>query len=160
MSAKTPELAALRDSLLAAVETLLACLDGLDGDAVNWRPPAPAANSLSVLASHVVGSVEERVLGTLLDRPIARDRAAEFVARHESAAPILTRWRSVRLQIETTFATLEPHALDRVLVHPHLGPMTGRELILFVTRHAAEHAGQAQLTRDLALAYLGKGRRM
>jgi hypothetical protein len=30
--------------------------------------------------------------------------------------------------------------------------LTGREILLVVARHAAEHLGQADLTRDLATA--------
>jgi hypothetical protein len=30
--------------------------------------------------------------------------------------------------------------------------VTGREVLMILARHAAEHVGQAELTRDLAIA--------
>jgi hypothetical protein len=33
--------------------------------------------------------------------------------------------------------------------HPRRGAISGREILIVVARHAAEHLGQAELTRDL-----------
>ncbi|CAN5843324.1 hypothetical protein BH10CHL1_BH10CHL1_01810 [soil metagenome] len=42
--------------------------------------------------------------------------------------------------------------LTRVRSHPRRGQITGREILLVVACHAAEHRGQAELTRDLLFA--------
>jgi hypothetical protein len=39
--------------------------------------------------------------------------------------------------------------------HPRRGPLSGREILIVVARHAAEHLGQAELTRDLMKAATG-----
>ncbi len=35
-------------------------------------------------------------------------------------------------------------------ITPHRGNLTGREILLMVAHHLAEHLGQAALTRDMA----------
>ncbi len=47
-----------------------------------------------------------------------------------------------------------PEALLAPHHHPRRGWSTGREILLIVARHAAEHLGQAELTRDLLLAQM------
>ncbi|MBI5877153.1 MAG: DUF664 domain-containing protein [Chloroflexi bacterium] len=37
-------------------EELLNMLDGLDAEALDWRPPAPQANTIFVLATHILDS--------------------------------------------------------------------------------------------------------
>ena len=39
--------------------------------------------------------------------------------------------------------------LDRERTHPRRGALTAREVLIVVARHAAEHWGEAQLTRSL-----------
>jgi hypothetical protein len=39
--------------------------------------------------------------------------------------------------------------LDQHYTHPRRGDMTGREILIKTVRHAAEHLGHAELTRDL-----------
>ncbi|MDP9352215.1 MAG: DUF664 domain-containing protein [Chloroflexota bacterium] len=39
--------------------------------------------------------------------------------------------------------------LEEEIEHPRRGRITGREVLLVVARHCAEHLGQAELTRDL-----------
>ena len=39
--------------------------------------------------------------------------------------------------------------LDRARQHPRRGIITGRDVLIVVARHAAEHWGEAQLTRSL-----------
>ena len=41
---------------------------------------------------------------------------------------------------------------ERAEIHPRRGVLTGREVLLIVARHATEHLGRAELTRDLAKA--------
>ncbi|MCB0140064.1 MAG: DUF664 domain-containing protein, partial [Caldilineaceae bacterium] len=38
--------------------------------------------------------------------------------------------------------------------HPRRGQMSGRAILMVVMRHAAEHMGHAELTRDLLYANL------
>lgn len=138
-----------------SLDRLVACLDGLDVDGLNWRPAAPEANSLYVLATHTLGNAAENLLEMLGNQPVGRDREAEFgvVAGADAAAMIAERWQSLRARIEAVLEGLPPDALDREYTHPRRGTITGREVLLIVARHAAEHLGQAELTRDLLRAH-------
>ena len=135
------------------VDELVACLDGLDGDSLNWSP-LDDANSLYVLATHTMGNVRHNFLNVLCGLPITRDRDAEFVARGASAAEIEARWDELKAQVAEAIEELPDAELDRNKDHPHRGVITGRDVLVVVAGHAAEHYGQAQLTRDLVRARL------
>jgi hypothetical protein len=49
-------------------------------------------------------------------------------------------------------ASLPVGDLDRERPHSRRGTLSGREVLLVVARHAAEHWGEAQLTRSLLRA--------
>ena len=137
----------------STVDELVACLEGFDSDSLNWRP-LDDANSLYVLANHTMGNVRYNFLNVLCGLPVTRDRDAEFMVRGSSAVEIEARWNELKGQISDAIKGLPPTELDRERDHPHRGSITGRELLIVVARHAAEHYGQAQLTRDLLKAQL------
>lgn len=146
------ELGSFRVFIFNTIEHLVGSLDGLDEADLNWRPPAPDTNSLYATVTHVLGNAEENLLRTLCGQPKRRDRQGEFAAAGTSAAPVRERWHELRASIEAAFGELPASALDRVREHPRRGPLTGREVLLVVARHAAEHWGEAQLTRSLLAA--------
>ena len=135
------------------VDEIVACLEGLDSDSLDWSP-LDDANSLYVLATHTMGNVRHNFLNVLCGLPITRDRDSEFVARGGSAVEIEASWNELKGQISDAIEELPPTELDRERDDPNRGIITGRELLIFVARHAAEHYGQAQLTRDLVKARL------
>ena len=134
-----------------SIADLLATLEGLDARQLNWHPPAPGANSLYALASHAMGSTEQKLLDTLCGLPITRDRQAEFESVGESTGALLRRWTNLRVAIEEALAKLGSDDLAAPHDHPGRGPIPGREVLLLVARHTAEHHAHAQLTRDLLL---------
>ncbi|HXM58127.1 MAG TPA: DinB family protein [Candidatus Dormibacteraeota bacterium] len=133
----------------SSVDRLLACLAGLSPDELDWRPPADDANSLAALAVHTMGNVEHRLLAMLCRQDVVRDREAEFRAADTSTEALGERWHTLRTRVDEALAELGEDALDRTVRHPERELATGREVLLVVARHAAEHAGQAELTRDL-----------
>jgi hypothetical protein len=60
-----------------SIEQLLDCLDGLSSKDLNWCP-IESANSLYVLATHVLGNVEENIIETLYGQKVNRNREDEF----------------------------------------------------------------------------------
>ncbi len=139
------------DMIRNSVDELVACLEGLDGDSLNWKP-LEDANSLCVLATHTMGNVRHNFLSILCGGPITRDRDSEFAAMGDSVAEIEAGWNELQRRISEAIRDLPPDDLDRVRDDPQRGKITGRELMILVARHAAEHYGQAQLTRDLVKA--------
>jgi hypothetical protein len=145
------EIASFHRFIANSLDRLVTLVGEHDEAGLNRRPPAPDANSLYALATHTLGNAEENILQTLCGRPVARQREAEFAARGDSAA-VAERWRALRDELTEAMAALTPADLDRERAHPRRGALTGREVLLVVARHAAEHLGQAELTRDLLLA--------
>lgn len=128
----------------------MVCLDGMNAEQFNWRPAAPGANSVYALAVHTLGNAEENILYTLSGRPSALDREQEFAAHAQSTAALQQHWKDLREQLLTTMIHLSTVDLTRAVSHPRRGTVAGREVLLVVARHAAEHLSQAELTRDMA----------
>jgi len=151
--AQQAEVATFWKAIQSSLDSLLKTLEGLDAEQLNWRPPAPETNSLYALATHTLGNAEELILGILAGQPVHRDRESEFRATGDSAAALAERWSALRGRMDAALAALPDGAPDRDdYQHPRRGQISGREALLIVARHAAEHTGQAELTRDLLRA--------
>jgi len=143
-------------------DRLFAALNGLSERELNWHPPAPEANSIYAIATHTLGNARAWILGICCDQPIERDRAAEFRASGQDATHLIDNGRVLLDEIEMSLRALHPDSLD-ALREPRQQlwgagtsqPVTGRQAILHVISHAAEHAGHIGMTRDLAKAALG-----
>ena len=149
------EVEAAWDSVSRRIDALVALVAGRSADDLNWRPPAPGANSLYVLATHTIANARQGLLAVLCGRDDDRDRDAEFLAAGDSGDPIERLWRALRPEIRDSLAALPAARLDETIVHPRQGELTGHETLLLVATHAAEHLGQAELTRDLLAAHGG-----
>jgi hypothetical protein len=135
-----------------SITHLLDCLDGLTSEQINWKPPAAETNSLYVLAVHTMANTEENVLGVVCGQPIDRNHEQEFGVEGPSVEPLRARFRQLSELMRQELARLPPDAMESERPHPRRGFITAREVLLVAARHAAEHYGQALLTRDLVLA--------
>jgi hypothetical protein len=131
------------------LDRLVALGTTLSSEGLHWRPPAPEANSIAILIVHTLGNAEENILEVLCGVPVERDRDAEFAARAITGEELAARWSALRSRLEAALAQLGPDELERVRTHARRGTVSGREALIVVARHAAEHLGQAELTRDL-----------
>lgn len=138
-----------------SVDRILSCLEGLEEDDLNWRP-LESANSVYVLAVHMIANVEANILGVLFFQNIIRHREEEFKARGSSVEPIQQRWLDIQERISSRLAQLSLSDLDKEYEHPRRGKITGRDLLITIARHAAEHVGHAELTRDLLFTARGR----
>src|SRR5687768_9667384 len=143
------EAASFQRFIFGTIDALVGSLEGLSEAQLNWRPAAPDTNSLYAIVAHVLGNAEENVLQTVCGQPVRRSRAAELAAHGVTWEPVRDRWRHLRARMEAALGALPAGELDRVRSHPRRGPLTGREVLIVVARHAAEHWGEAQLTRSL-----------
>ena len=124
--------------------------DGLDAAALNWRPPAPEANSIFVIATHTLGALEQNVIQSLCRlKTFDRDRDAEFVAQGASSASLAARWAGLRPELHAALEALTQADLDDQRPHPRFGDMTGHELLARCVTHIHEHAAHVELTRQL-----------
>ncbi len=127
---------------------VLQALDGLDAEALNWRPLPQNTNSLFVLATHLLGSERDWMHKTVGQRKVERDRAAEFRARGDDVAALRSQYADVERETDQILSQLREEEMDVV----HTGerrPYTVRWCILHVLEHYAEHAAHMELTRQL-----------
>lgn len=132
-------------------DRLLETIAGLDDEAVNWKPPAPGANSLLVLVTHALASAEDHVVGKAAGKTVVRNRDAEFAATG-GAGHLAERGAEVRRRIDEALVALEGRLDDER--EPPLGKWpqprgTVRDRLIHSVSHTAEHVGHAQLARDL-----------
>ncbi|HKY51986.1 MAG TPA: DinB family protein [Candidatus Limnocylindria bacterium] len=144
------ELAEMRDRLLREVDRVLAATDGLTAEQLAWTPNAKGANSVLVLAAHTVGAAERHILVRIAGRTPARTRDEEFADAGDLPG-IRSRWDKVRRGIVEVLDDLPPGRLDEDLVGP-VANSSVHAMIVHAIAHAAEHAGQAELTRDILRA--------
>jgi hypothetical protein len=149
------EIESLWGYISRSVDRILSCLEGLEEDDLNWRP-LENANSLYILAVHVIANVEANILGVLCLQEINRHREEEFKAHGISIVPVLQRWRNVQKRVTSCLAKFTSDDLDKEYNHPRRGRITGRALLITIARHAAEHVGHAELTRDLLFNARGR----
>ena len=149
------EIESLWNYIRRSVERILSCLDGLEEDDLNWSP-LESANSVYVLAVHMIANVEANILGVLCSQNIIRHREEEFKARGSSVEQVRQRWLDVQERISSHLAPLSSKDLDKEYEHPRRGKVTGRDLLITIARHAAEHVGHAELTRDLLFTARGR----
>lgn len=133
--------------ICSSVDRLLAAMDGLSQEQINWKP-LENASSLYVLAVHTVGHVGDNILRKLCGQTRHRNQDAEFAAIGESMGPLRMSWQELRGQLAEGLAALPLNALDNRYDYGDRN-VTGVELLLIIARHAAEHMGHAELTRDL-----------
>ena len=81
-----------------ALDEMSAIVEELGDDLVNRRPPFRDANSAYVILTHCLGVMEYWGGATVAERPIQRDRAAEFTARGDVAG-LLRRSEQARRRL-------------------------------------------------------------
>lgn len=135
-------------------DRLLDTIKDLDEEGVNWKPPAPGANSLLVLATHTLGSAEDHVVRVAAGMTVVRNRDAEFAVRG-GALHLASRATEVRRRIGEALSSLEGR-LDEERDVPFRGwpkpRATVRDRLLNSIAHTVEHVGHSQLTHDLYVA--------
>ena len=138
-------------------DRLLGTIADLDDAAVNWKPPAPGANSLLVLVTHAIASAEEHVVGKAAGKTVVRNRDAEFAVTGGSGH-LAARAAEVRRRIDEALVGLEGRLDDEREPPMSKWPEprgTVRDRLIHSISHTAEHVGHAQMTRDLYNARRG-----
>jgi len=126
----------------------------LPAEALNWRPAAgggdedDATNSLAVLVMHITGA-EQFWIGELLgERPINRDRAAEFQAVVHDVAGLRARLQETDELVRSVLRAVDPARLDETQPVRDQA-LTLRWGVLHMIEHTAQHLGHMQLTVQL-----------
>jgi hypothetical protein len=137
------------------LDGMVAIVTDLGDDLANRRPDLPGANSPYAILFHCLGVMRWWGGEVIAGRPVARDRAAEFLASGP-VAELAGLAASARRQLADDLATLSPPDPPRGRLDPEdaatpLGRTQGG-VALHVYEELAQHYGQMQLTRDVLLA--------
>lgn len=135
--------------IIDTLDQIMACLDGLDEQQLNWRPPVQGGNSLYSLAFHALANTEGDILGHLRGQSVQRDRKQELATVTLEASSLLQRWQERRKELEDFITSLTLADLEREYELIGRGLKTGRETLLMTLRHISEHWGHMEIVRDL-----------
>jgi hypothetical protein len=139
-----------RAALFGSLRRIAASMEGLDEAAIRWQPQA-GANCLLVIANHTIENSTRNVLSTFCGQPYSWEREREFATDVLSRVGVLAALERFAMAVEAAFEPLSADDLERTVEHWRLGVVPGRAVLLSTVRHAAEHVGEAELTRNLWL---------
>jgi len=121
-------------------------IDGLDEEALNWKPH-PEANSIAVLITHTLGS-ERELLAAVRGVRVPRDRPSEFVAEADA--------KSLAEMLDQADAWLDEQTngmsqadLEAERPRGDFPPRRGAVWLVTNYGHAREHLAQMDLTKQL-----------
>jgi hypothetical protein len=133
------------------LDVVVASAAGLDDAELRWQP-LPAANSLAVIGRHTLANAHRNVLASFAGEPYDYHRETEFVAVDETASTIAARGAELRARMHAALEPFDAASLATPRQHARMGSVPGRRVLIQAAIHAAEHAGEAALTRQLVLA--------
>ncbi len=116
--------------------------------ALDWRPLARGTNSIFALAAHALGAERFWLHRMVGQRPIERDREAEFRAQAIDLAALRISYDLTAPETERILFALTESEMEAQRTSER-GTYTVRWCILHVLEHYSEHWGQVELTRQL-----------
>jgi uncharacterized damage-inducible protein DinB len=133
------------------------CLEGLDEEAIWWRPNA-ASNSVGNLLLHLAGNARQWIVSGVGGAEDTRERQSEFdagkggdEAARPRAAELLARLRSTLAEVDAVLARLDDAALLERRRIQGLDGVLVLDAVFHVVEHFSTHTGQiVLLTKMLA----------
>ena len=129
------------------VNDLRQAVDGLEGEALNWRPVGDESSSIYMLVSHMMGMAGGMCAIARGEEPV-RDRAAEFAAAGTRSDALLQLIDDTQAKVEQALGTIAEDMLTDARAFA-TGESTGAGLLVLMVRHLGEHLGHVGLTRQL-----------
>jgi uncharacterized damage-inducible protein DinB len=130
-------------------EEILAALEGLASDALNWSP-GREMNSISVLVFHLTGAERYWIGDVAAQDPKERDRDAEFRVRDIEMDVLKKRLQDNVEYARKVLENLTVQDLEMTRVSARDGrAFTVAWALLHALEHTTLHLGQIQLTRQL-----------
>jgi uncharacterized damage-inducible protein DinB len=139
-----------------ALDQMAAIIDELGDDLANRRPPFRRANSPYVILTHCLGVMEYWAGATVAERPVQRDRAAEFSASGD-VKNLLRRTEHARRRLREDIVGLDAGARPaHVRSDQDLDPVpyavAKGAVLMHVMEELFQHLGQMEITRDALVA--------
>jgi Protein of unknown function (DUF664) len=134
-----------------ALGQMSAVVEELGDELVNRRPPFRDTNSAYAILTHCIGVMEYWGGATVAERPVQRDRAAEFTASGDVAG-LLRRTEHARRRLREDIVGLDAAAAP-VGVQPDPDDAvpyaeTKGAVLVHILEELFQHLGQMELTRD------------
>ena len=130
-------------------------VEDLGDDLGNRRPPFRDANSPYVILTHCLGVVEYWGGATVAERPMRRDRDAEFTASGDVAG-LLRRAEHARRRLREDLVGLDPGAEPLNVRRDPADPVPYTEtkgaVLVHIVEELFQHLGQMEITRDALVA--------
>lgn len=136
-----------------ALTEMVDIVTDLGDDLANQRPALPGANSPVQILTHCLGVMTWWAGAVNLDRPVTRDRDAEFEAVcrvDELAADVERARRQLHDDVAAGDPAAEPARPDHLDEYATQGAV-----LLHVYEELAQHRGQMEITRDVLRAAEG-----
>ena len=127
------------------------CVDVLPDSAI-WARSNESSNSIGNLLLHLAGNIRQWIVGGVGNKPVDRDRAAEFAARAgPSGAELLRKLEDVLRESDAVLQALrDEDLLTRRLIQGRETTVLGA--IYHVIEHFAMHTGQIVLLTKIHAA--------
>jgi len=142
------------------LDDLKAAVDGLPGEALDWKPAGTDTHSIAVLVTHVLHSTRSW-LSVALGAPLPdRDRDSEFRVKSDDPAALADFMHDFSRQIMALLdgagevdwaATRQTHARSASTARPGDTPeqVPASWAVLHAIEHLREHIAHVGLTRQL-----------
>jgi hypothetical protein len=138
-----------------ALGEMAGIVEQLGDDLANRRPPFRGANSPFAILAHCLGVLEYWGGATVAERPVQRDRAAEFTASGDVAG-LVRRAEQARRRLREDIVGLEPAGSPANVRRDPDDPVPYTEtkgtVLLHVLEELFQHLGQMELSRDVLMA--------
>jgi hypothetical protein len=138
-----------------ALSGMIAIVEELGDDLANRRPPFRGGNSAYVILTHCLGVLEYWGGATVAERPVQRDRAAEFTASGEVAG-LVRRTEHARRRLREDIVGLDAAATPMSVRRDPDDPVPYTEskgaVLLHILEELFQHFGQMEVTRDALVA--------
>ena len=136
----------VRDGFREVHQKIRELVDGMDADALNWKPH-PEANSIAVLVTHTLGS-EREMLAAVRGVTLARDRPSEFLASAD-AATLGGLLDEADAWLDEQTGGMDSDDLASGRPRGDRPPQPGIHWLVTNYGHAREHLAQMELTKQL-----------
>ena len=136
-----------------ALNGMIRIAETLGDGRVNEQPDLPGANSPYSIVTHCIGVTQYWLGHVLSQRPLDRDREAEFRARG-TVAELRRSIHRLQEQVEADLLSIEGDRPVGELIdlHGELQNHTQGDVLLHWYRELAQHHGHLELTRDILLS--------
>ena len=138
-----------------ALGEMAAIVEELGDELANRRPPFRDANSAYAILTHCLGVMEYWGGATVAERPVQRDRAAEFTATGDVAG-LLWRTEEARRRLREDLVGLDASAGPAGVRPDPDDPVPYTEtkgaVLLHILEELFQHLGQMEITRDALVA--------